>query len=91
MSIVGICNRNPGSTRILVQEMPLLYESLVSVSGIIESFYNLFKDSKELLLILENTNHKIGRKSVPSMELLINMLSGHNLDVPTKCKVLKLL
>ena len=35
MSIVGICNRNPASTRILVQEMPLLYESLVSVSGII--------------------------------------------------------
>lgn len=42
--------------------MPLLYESIVSVGGIIESFYNLFKDSKELLLILENTSHKVGRK-----------------------------
>lgn len=91
MSIVGICNRNAASTRILVQEMPLLYESLVSVSGIIESFYNLFKDSKELLLILENTSHKIGRKDVPSMEVLINMLAGHNLDISTKCKILKLL
>ena len=46
MSIVGICMRNAASTKILVQEMPLLYESLTSVSGIIESFYNLFKDSK---------------------------------------------
>lgn len=35
MSIVGICNRNVASTKIFVQEMPLLYESIVSVGGII--------------------------------------------------------
>lgn len=52
MSIVGICNRNASNMKILVQEMPLLYESLVTVSGIIESFYNLLKDSKELLLVI---------------------------------------
>lgn len=67
MGLVGICNRNSANTRILVQEMPLLYESLVSVNGIIESLYNLFKDSKELLLILENTSHRVGRKDAPSM------------------------
>jgi len=49
---VGICNRNAINTKILIQEMPLLYEALTVVPGIIESLYHLFKDSKELLLIL---------------------------------------
>lgn len=91
MSIVGICMRNAPNTRILVQEMPVLYESLATISGIIESFYNLFKDSKELLLILENTSHKVGRRDVPSMEVLINLLQGVELDIPIKIKLLKLL
>ena len=62
MSVVGICSRNPANTKIFVQEMPLLYECIGSVNGIIECFYHLFKNSKELLLILENTTHRIDKK-----------------------------
>ena len=35
MSIVGICTKNPPNTKIFVQEMPLLYECIGLVSGII--------------------------------------------------------
>lgn len=46
MSIVGICSKNAANTRVLMQSLPFLYEFLVVVPGIIESLYNLFKDSK---------------------------------------------
>lgn len=41
--------------------------------------------------MLENTSHRVVRKDLASMELLINMLVGKKLDITAKCKILRLL
>ena len=91
MSIVGVCLRNPSNTKIFVQEMPLLYECIGSVSGIVECFYHLFKNSKELLLILENTSHRVEKKELASIVLLIHHIGAHTFDFAMRGKIMKLM
>lgn len=68
-----------------------LGEALLQTVGVVESLYVLFKDSKEILLVLEGTSYRIGKRDVPAMEYFLNLLPGRNLDTSTKCKILKLI
>lgn len=91
MSLVGICFRNSANTKIFVQEMPLLYECIGSVHGIIECFYHLFKNSKELLLILENTTHRVEKKEYASIEIMISQIGTQSFDFSMRAKIMKLM
>ena len=91
MCFAGVCSHNPENTRLLMKELPFLYDCVEKLPGIIEFLFHLFSGNKELLLILENTTHSVGKKEVPSIEILINCLELLNFDTPTKGKILTLL
>lgn len=91
MCFAGICSNNPENTRLLMKELPFLYECIEKLPGIIEFLFHLFNGNKELLLIFENTTHLVGKKEVPSIEILIKCLELLNFDTSAKGKILTLL